>query len=97
MPTRRERAWALLQQREAGWSPRELAEVLESDEAGVLEDLRHLQRSARRSGLALLMLPATCKACDWAAEAEEARMPSKCPRCRSAWLEPPRFRVAPRA
>jgi hypothetical protein len=94
--TRRQRVLAVLQERPEGWSPRELAELLESDEAAVLEDLRHLQRSLKRSGLALLMLPAKCRACDWAQDGEEPRAPSKCPRCRSTWLEPPRFRVAPR-
>lgn len=96
MPTRRERAWALLQQREDGWSPRELAEALDTVEGVVLEDLRHLQRSAKRGELALHMMPTKCRACRWTADAEEATRPTKCPRCRSQELHPPRFRVGPR-
>lgn len=61
----------------------------------MLEDLRHLQRSAKRSGLALHMLPAPCRGCGWAA-GEEPRSPGKCPRCKGTWLEAPTFRVAPR-
>lgn len=94
--TRRERAWELLQQREEGWSPRELAEALGTTEGVVMEDLRHLQRSAKRSDRALHMLPTKCRGCGWVGRAEEARRPTKCPRCKSQELHPPRFRVAPR-
>lgn len=96
METRRQRLATLLQERLDGWSPRELAEATEADEASVLLDLRHLRRSLKRSGLALHMLPARCNDCGWQGEAEEPRSPGKCPRCRSTWLQEPRFRVAPR-
>lgn len=96
MATRRQRAWALLQQRPEGWSPRELAEALEAEEAAVLEDLQHLRRSARGSGLALHVFPTRCRSCGWAAGGEEPRAPGKCPRCKGSWLDEPRFRVEPR-
>ena len=86
----------MLQERPDGWSPRELAEVLGTDEATVVEDLRHLQRSAKRTGLALAMLPARCKACGWEAAAEEPKAPGRCARCRATALHDPRFRVIPR-
>jgi transcriptional regulator len=94
--SRRQRLARLLQQREEGWNPRELAEALEADEGVILEDLAHVQRSLRRSGLALLMQSARCRACGWAQGGEQPRAPGKCPSCRSTWLDPPRFRVAPR-
>lgn len=94
-PTRRQRALALLQGKEEGWSPRELAEVLDADEGTVLEDLRHLRRSLKRTGLALHMLPTKCPACGWVAQAEEPHNPGKCPRCKATRLMPPRFRVGP--
>ncbi|HEV8359451.1 MAG TPA: transcriptional regulator [Candidatus Thermoplasmatota archaeon] len=96
MATRRQRILDLLQQRPEGWSPLELAEALDADEASVLEDLRHVQRSLKRSGLALLMQPATCRACGWTGTGETPRSPGKCPACRGTWMQPPRFRVAPR-
>jgi transcriptional regulator len=97
VPTRRERAWDLLQQRPEGWSDKELAEALGSDEAGVVEDLQHLQRSAKRTPFAVQMLPARCRDCSWEAKAEVARRrPARCPQCRGGSLDSPRFRVVPR-
>lgn len=96
MPTRRERAWELLQQRSDGWTPQELAEALDLRERVVIEDLQHLQKSAKRRGWALEALPARCPDCGWRQALDEPKMPSKCPRCKATRLEPPRFRVTPR-
>lgn len=97
MPTRRERALDLLQRRQEGWTPDELAEALELDKGTVLEDLRHLRASLKRSGLALEIAPAHCRACGWTADPERARDPRRCAACRGTHLDRPRFRVVLRA
>ena len=93
VPTRRQRLLDVLQQRLDGWSAEELAAVLESERGGVLEDLRHLQRSLKGSGLALHMLPARCEHCGWEQDSEEPRSPGRCPRCKATKLLDARFRV----
>ncbi|MCA1814743.1 MAG: hypothetical protein LC624_12490, partial [Halobacteriales archaeon] len=93
MGTRRQRIVELLQQRDDGWSPRDLALALEADERTVLEDLRHVKQTLRGSGLELLMLPARCTDCGWEGERDAPRNPGRCPKCRATRLQPARFRV----
>lgn len=95
MATRRQRIVVLLQQRADGWSARDLALELEADERTVLDDLRHVQRSLRGSGLGLRMLPARCPRCAWEGARDRPRDPGRCPRCKATHLQPARFRVEP--
>lgn len=58
--------------------------------AALEADLRHVARSARGSGRRLEVEPARCRACGFAFRNREPRRfhpPSRCPRCRSEWIE----------
>jgi predicted Zn-ribbon and HTH transcriptional regulator len=62
----------------------------------VYEHLRHLARSVySRSGVGgLLMVPPRCRRCGYVfKDLESPRKPSRCPRCRSEWVEPLRFTI----
>ncbi len=69
-----------------GLSPREAQSLY--------EDLRHVARTLKSRGLTLLMAPPACKTCGYVfKDLRKPRKPSKCPRCRSERISPPRFTV----
>ncbi len=84
--TRRERIAALLHERD--FSPSEIARILEVPVNTVVEDLRHIARS-RKYG-ELMILPARCRKCGYEFR-PEIRVPKRCPRCKSSWIDEPRF------
>jgi predicted Zn-ribbon and HTH transcriptional regulator len=59
-------------------------------------ELRHVGRSARRAGRRLVVEPPLCRECgfDFPGRAERhLHSPSRCPRCRSRRIAPPRFEI----
>lgn len=86
MKTRRERIAELLQQGDL--SPSEISKLLDIPVNVVIEDLRHIAKSPKYGKI--LILPARCNKCGYVFRAE-IKIPKKCPRCRSTWIEEPRF------
>ena len=75
--------------RELGLDPREAASIY--------EDLEHIARSLKNSGFVLLVQPPACKSCGYVfKDLKRLKKPSKCPRCRSERIYPPRFIIRPR-
>jgi hypothetical protein len=75
--------------RELGLDPREAASIY--------EDLEHIAHSLKNSGFVLLVQPPTCKSCGYVfRDLKRLKKPSKCPRCRSERIYPPRFIIRPR-
>lgn len=75
--------------RELGLDPREAASIY--------EDLEHIARSLKNSGFVLLVQPPACKSCGYVfRDLKRLKKPSKCPRCRSERIYPPRFIIRPR-
>jgi hypothetical protein len=63
-------------------------------ERDVAPHLDHIQKSVTRSGERLLVAPATCVGCGFRFEARERRSrPSRCPKCKSERIDPPRFSI----
>ncbi len=89
--TNREKIIEILLNTEYPLSAREIAMRLGISEKEVIEDLRHIAKSVRRMGLRLYIAPARCKKCGYEFRSAEIKIPSKCPRCKSQWIEPPRF------
>ncbi|BAD85093.1 hypothetical protein, conserved [Thermococcus kodakarensis KOD1] len=94
MPTRRERIISLLEERD--YSPSELARALDLHGKGsvkiILEDLKAIQKILKRDGKVLLIKPAECRNCGFVFK-PEIKVPSRCPRCKSEWIEEPRFKI----
>ncbi|WP_048147895.1 transcriptional regulator [Palaeococcus ferrophilus] len=94
MMTRRQRIIKLLEGRD--YSISELAVVLEMRGKGtkkiLLEDLRVISKTLKREGKVLLIQPAMCRNCGFVFE-PEIKLPSKCPRCHSSWIDEPRFKI----
>lgn len=77
------------------WTARELSAEVSIREREVAAHLEHLARSLPREGAELVVEPARCVACDFAfRKRDRLAAPSRCPKCRSERIEPPRFRVA---
>ncbi len=97
MMTRRQRIIKLLEERD--YSPSELALALDMRGKGakkvILEDLKAIQKILKREGKVLLIKPAECRKCGFVFP-PEIKMPSRCPRCKSEWIEEPRFKIEPK-
>ncbi len=97
MMTRRQRIIKLLEERD--YSPSELALALDMRGKGakkvILEDLKAIQRTLKREGKVLLIKPAECRKCGFVFP-PEIKVPSRCPRCKSEWIEEPRFKIEPK-
>ncbi len=59
----------------------------------IYEHLKHIAKSIRKSDTKnLLMMPPKCKKCGYIfKDLDVPKKPSKCPRCKSELIEPPRF------
>jgi predicted Zn-ribbon and HTH transcriptional regulator len=82
--------------READYDFEALRLALELPARELAAELRHVERSARRSGERLRVEPPRCRECgfDFPGRAERhLHPPSRCPRCRSQRIAPPRFRL----
>ena len=65
-------------------------------EREVADHLRHLEHTLAQAGERLRTLPPECVSCGFVFEARQKHSrPSRCPRCKSERLWPPRFRIAP--
>ncbi|NJE06436.1 transcriptional regulator [Thermococcus sp. M36] len=97
MMTRRARIIKLLEERD--YSPSEIASALDLRGKGsrrlVIEELRVVQKILKREGRVLLIKPAECRSCGFVFK-PEIKIPSRCPRCRSEWIEEPRFKIGTR-
>lgn len=98
--SRRERIIELLSTTEVPLDVGQIAEALGIDSRSakmLYEDLEHIARSLKGSGMILLMVPPACKACGYVfKDLEKPRRPSKCPRCKSERVTSPRFIIKAR-
>jgi len=72
-----------------------LAREFRLSRGDVEDDLRHLIRSARAAGHAIVIEPARCKACGFVFGEENLSKPSKCPHCRQSRILEPQISIAP--
>lgn len=78
---------------------RQLAELAGLPERQVEEHLAHVVRSVARDRTRRFVLdPAACQGCGFVfRERTRLTCPSRCPRCRSEAIAPPRYGIEPRA
>ena len=86
--TRRQQIIEILQQNKQ--SAQQLANYFQTTVKDILEDLNHIEKSIKPKKLKTE--PAYCKKCSFVfKEREKVSKPSKCPRCRSEWIEAQMF------
>ncbi len=86
--TRREKIAELINKNDL--SPSEIARIIGFPEKIVIEDLRHIAKSSKYGKM--LILPAKCRNCGYVFPAE-VKVPKRCPKCKSMWIEEPRFKI----
>ncbi len=86
--TRRQQIIDILEKQKS--TAQHLANIFESTLKEILEDLTHIERSIKPKKLKTI--PAYCKSCNFIfKERSRVSKPSKCPRCRSEWIEAQMF------
>ncbi|WP_457620154.1 transcriptional regulator [Methanopyrus sp.] len=92
--TRRERIVSLLTESREPLTIDEIAYMIgEDDKSKIIEDLEHIAKTLRREGKTLLMEPARCNKCGYVFKSLRVKPPSRCPKCKSEWIQPPRFTI----
>jgi transcriptional regulator len=71
-----------------------LARELGLRRGDVDDQLRHAMRSAIAAGHLVEVIPARCKDCDFAFEADRISKPGRCPSCKGSRLFEPLVRMA---
>lgn len=91
----RQRMLKLLESVDKPMVAEDIAFYLGIETREVYEHLMHIAKTIRRSSnrkKALLMEPPKCRKCGYVfKDLEKPKKPSRCPRCRSEWIEPPKF------
>ena len=67
----------------------EIARLYDVPLKEVLDDVKHLRKTLKRSAYRLDVTAAECRKCGFVFSTEKLSKPSKCPQCRSTWLEEP--------
>lgn len=93
--TRRKEIIRLLSEVEKPISAKEIAESFEMSERDLKQvyvHLNHVAKSIRPQGKQLLMEPPRCRSCGYVfKEIRKAKLPNRCPKCKSERIEAPRF------
>ena len=86
--TRRQQIIEILQQDKQ--TAQQLANYFQTELKEIIEDLQHIEKSIKP--LKLKITPAYCRSCDFVfKERSKVSKPSKCPRCKSEWIEAQMF------
>lgn len=96
--SQRERILEILMSSQEPLSVDDIARRLELDPRESREIYGHLEHVARTArakyGRTLLMEPPQCRKCGYIfKDLKKPRKPSKCPKCGSEWISPPRFTI----
>lgn len=73
----------------------EISQRASVSERDVAEHLRHLEHTLRQTAEKLHTVAPHCIKCSFTFGADMHRRPSRCPRCKSERLSPPRFHIGP--
>ena len=93
MKTLRQQMMALLADSEH--SAADLAAALGIKEKEVCAHLDHISRSLSAAGRKLNMRPGSCRKCGYVfTDRRRFTRPSRCPRCKSSFLDVPLFRIS---
>jgi hypothetical protein len=91
--TRREEIIDLLQKEEM--TTEQLAHRFQTRKKSILSDLTHIRKSLKSKNLCLAMKMPRCNHCGYEFTLHTVKEPSKCPHCKSTWIEPPTYKVIP--
>ncbi len=56
-------------------------------------DLKHLEKSLKHQNESIMVEPAYCRKCQFEFPSTKWHKPSKCPECKSTWIQEPRISI----
>jgi transcriptional regulator len=71
----------------------EISRFAEQPGKDTVADLKHLLQSLKHTDLELAVEPAVCRKCGFEFGSDKLRKPSKCPKCKSAWITEPMLKL----
>ena len=71
----------------------QIARLVDESPRGVAEDLNHLLRSLKHTEYKAVVEPARCRACGFLFSEGKLTKPSKCPECKSTWVQEPKIAI----
>lgn len=72
----------------------QIARLVDESPSRVADDLNHLFRSLKHTEYKAVIEPAQCRACGFEFSQVKLTKPSKCPECKSTWIQEPKIEIA---
>ena len=92
--TVREKIVLLLKRSEKPLTAKEIKEILGIEkEKEVYEHLNHIAKSSKHKEYELIVFLPYCRDCNYVFKLDIIKKPSRCPRCKSENIEPPKFLI----
>jgi len=97
--TLRKKIIKVLQESNQPLNKEEILEILNIDikkrgDIRVYEHLRHIAKTISKGQKQLIMIPPRCKNCGYIfRQVRKIKEPSRCPKCKSERIEPPKFKI----
>jgi len=71
----------------------DIAELVDESPGRIADDLNHLFRSLKHTEYKAVVEPARCRACGFEFSEGKLTRPSKCPECKSTWVQEPKIGI----
>jgi predicted Zn-ribbon and HTH transcriptional regulator len=71
----------------------QIARLVDESPSDVADDLNHLLRSLKHTEYKAIVEPARCRACGFKFSEGKLTKPSKCPECKSTWVQEPKIGI----
>jgi transcriptional regulator len=71
----------------------QIARLVDESPSRVADDLNHLFRSLKHTEYKAAVEPARCRACGFEFSQAKLTKPSKCPECKSTWVQEPKIGI----
>ena len=82
----------ILLEQENPISAEEIATLIDEKNIKLIyEDLEHITKSAKSMHYKMVVEPPVCNKCGYVFKKTLNKKPSKCPKCKSEWIKPPRY------
>ena len=71
----------------------QIARLVDESPSRIADDLNHLLRSLKHTEYEAVVEPARCRACGFQFSEGKLTKPSKCPECKSTWVQEPKIGI----
>ena len=71
----------------------QIAQLVDESPSRIVDDLNHLFRSLKHVEYKAVVEPARCRACGFRFSEQKLTKPSKCPECKSSWVQEPKIGI----